>query len=1013
MSKATRGRHRIVTHSARRATSSALVFSFSLLLLTPLLFGQQTTSAIDVRSTVLAKAEQIRQLSPQEVEKAYPVHLRGIVTYYDSVAPNLFVQDSSAGIWVDTSGLPNPPKPGQLIDLTGVVGPGFTPIVAKPHWTVLGSRPMPRVKQVSFAELATGADDSQWVEIEGIVRSFVLEAAGNVLVIDVSTAGGIIKVRVPGYTAPFPMELIDANVRLRGVCGTAFNRQKQLVSIHLFVPGMDNLKVIDPAVANPFSMPTTPIGSLGTFTAKGVNVHRVKVAGIVTAQIPGRGLFLKDATGGLYVQTQDGGLLKPGDEVQAVGFPAVGEYTPILRSARFAPTMHHESLSPIRVTAKEALFGSYDAQLIEIEGFLESDKQESNGRHTLVAESGNVVFQAVIDSAQINPDAPSLLPGSKLRFIGICSVRTDENGNASEFRVILRGPQDITVLARPPWLTAGRALSLLGVLVAGVIGALMWVLALRRRVLRQTALIRRQIESEAHLERRCRSLIENSPYGIASLANNYQLLDINPAFRQIAGLTPDEQISGLRLQDLLQFSSSDLERFNRLLELGGTFQHAEFACQKRSAAQLILRVSGHVIPEGADIASRVEIILEDITSQRQLEQQLLQNHKIEAVGRLAGGVAHDFNNLLMIISGHTSLLIHKFGRNSDEGQKLGMVEEAATRAAGLTRQLLAYSRKQVLEPRILSIDPLVKNLEGMLRRLIREDIELRTELHAEGANVKVDPNQLEQVLINLAVNARDAMPAGGLLSIRTQRSRVEPRLDHASPVSPGSYIVISVSDSGVGMDSATRDRLFEPFFTTKEMGKGTGLGLSMVYGIVRQSGGHIVVDTAPGKGTTFRIYLPLAEQTVKTSPGPSPEALPAPGKGNILVVEDEKNLRALLAETLTDLGYTVIQAENGEAALNLAESALASFDLLITDMVMPKISGRELTQSLRARRPALSVLFISGYSDVIPSDEEFFNTTTQFLQKPFSRETLGHRVRELLLARAITPALRKSATASS
>lgn len=195
------------------------------------------------------------------------------------------------------------------------------------------------------------------------------------------------------------------------------------------------------------------------------------------------------------------------------------------------------------------------------------------------------------------------------------------------------------------------------------------------------------------------------------------------------------------------------------------------------------------------------------------------------------------------------------------------------------------------------------------------------------------------------------------------------------------------------------------------MGKGTGLGLSMVYGIVRQSGGHIIVDSAPGKGSTFRIYLPLAEQTAKTNAGPPSEALPARGKGNILIVEDEKNLRALLAETLTDLGYTVVQAENGEAALKLAESALPSFDLLITDMVMPRMSGRELTQSLRARRPGLSVLFISGYSDVIPSDEEFFNTTTQFLQKPFSRETLGHRVRELLLAGAVNRPLHISATA--
>jgi PAS domain S-box-containing protein len=1010
LSHATRQRQRpiIATFLGCRAH---FVIGLSTFLLTPLLFGDQ--SAVPDRVPLLTHAAQIRQLSPQEVEKAYPVHLRGVVTYYDSVAPNLFVQDSTAGIWVDVAGAANPPRPGQLIDLEGVVGPGFTPIVAKAHWTVVGSGAMPRPQTVVFSELATGADDSQWVQIEGIVRSFMLEAAGNVLVIDVSTAGGVIKVRIPDYHAPFPMDLIDANVRFRGVCGTSFNRQNQLVSVHLFVPGLRNLVVVDPALSDPFSMPTSPIGSLATFAARGINVHRVKLKGIVTAQLPGRGLFVKDVTGGLYVQSQDGGVVQPGTEIEAVGFPALGEYTPVLRSARFRPTSRHQVLTPFRITPKEALFGSYDAQLVEIEGVLQADRPDNAGGHILVTESGNLVFHALIDHARIQSPWPNLLAGTKMRLTGICSVRTDENGNASEFRIILRSPQDIAVLARPPWLNASHALSLLGLLVAVIVGALVWVLSLRRRVLRQTGVIRRQIETEAHLEQRYRSLIDNSPYGIASLDKNCQLLDVNPAFRRIAGLSLTENISGLPLHDVLQFSSPDLGRFNRLLELGGTFQHAEFTCQKRDAAQLILRVSGHVIPEKTDTSSRVEIIVEDITSQRQLELQLFQNHKIEAVGRLAGGVAHDFNNLLMIISGHVSLLLHKFGRNSAEGEKLQIVEEASSRAAGLTRQLLAYSRKQVLEPKILAIDPLVKNLEGMLRRLIREDIELRTELNSRDARVKVDPNQLEQVLINLAVNARDAMPDGGLLLIRTEPPLVQHRHQLPSPMDGGSYVRITVSDSGVGMDSATQERLFEPFFTTKEMGKGTGLGLSMVYGIVRQSGGQIVVDSAPGKGSRFQIFLPLVEQPASADASRTPELPPARGKGNILLVEDEKELRALLAETLSDLGYTVLQAGNGEEALEIAKSALPSIDMLITDMVMPRMNGRQLSKSLRTRRPGLPVLFISGYSDVIPSEEEFFNVTTQFLQKPFSSESFSHRVRELLVFRTASGVLQKSVSASS
>ena len=764
---------------------------------------------------------------------------------------------------VDSTGLANPPKPGDLIDLDGVVGSGFTPVVVKPHWKVIGTRPLPQARAVRFSDIASGVYDSQEIELEGIVRSFVLEAAGNVLVIDVATAGGSFKVRIPDYTAPFPMELVDANVRFRGVCGSTFNRRRQLVNIHLFVPSLHDVFVVEPPPTEPFSIAATPIGNLGTFTSKGVDIHRVKVVGIVTAQLPGRGIYLKDSTGGLYVQSQDGGTVQPGDEVEAVGFLAVGEYTPILRNARFRATHKHEVITAALVSAKDALFGSYDAQLIQIDGTLEAERIDHSGGHVLVIDSGEGAFYATAE--KVATAWPNLLIGSKLRLTGICLTRTDENGNPSDFRILLRGPQDVVVLARPSWFTGARALSLLGILVLVAVGALIWVLALRRRVLNQTALIRRKIESEAQLEHRYRTLVENAPYGIASLDQNYQLLDVNPAFRQIAEMNGQE-ISGLRLPDVFKFSPTDFERFNRLLELGGTFQHVEFVSQKRNSAHIILRISGHVLSDKDNSGKRVEIILEDITAQRQLEQQLLQNHKIEAVGRLAGGVAHDFNNLLMIISGHVSLLLHKFTRGSAEGAKLEIVEEAANRAAGLTRQLLAYSRKQVLESKVMAADPLVKNLEGMLRRLIREDIELRTELHSKHAHIKVDPNQLEQVLINLAVNARDAMPHGGLLLIKTERVQIQERSHLASAISPGSYLLISVSDNGVGMDAATREKLFEPFFTTKELGQGTGLGLSMAYGIVKQSGGHIAVDSAPGQGSRFRVYLPLVEETVAASP---------------------------------------------------------------------------------------------------------------------------------------------------
>ncbi|HEX6039833.1 PAS domain S-box protein [Longimicrobium sp.] len=394
----------------------------------------------------------------------------------------------------------------------------------------------------------------------------------------------------------------------------------------------------------------------------------------------------------------------------------------------------------------------------------------------------------------------------------------------------------------------------------------------------------------------------------------------------------------------------------------------------------------------------------DITDRREAERalresqrQLLHSQKMEAVGRLAGGIAHDFNNMLMAIGGHAELLRTADGVPDDARWHAAEIRKAADRAAGLTRQLLAFSRKQVLQPRALSINAVVTDVESMLRRLIGEDVRLRTSLSASVGVVRADPGQLEQVLMNLAVNARDAMPEGGTLTIETSSVMLEGRVaEDGDEVAAGPYVMLAVRDTGVGMDEGVRQRVFEPFFTTKPQGKGTGLGLSTAYGIIRQSGGHVRVESEAGAGTTFRIYLPV-ERSPQAAPERVADTGPAPGGSEtVLLVEDDEVVRGLLAMFLRRLGYDVVAADGGAQALSLAEAAGAPPQLLLTDVVMPGMSGRELAGAVRARWPEVRVIYMSGYTSEAIDRHGVLEPGAEFIQKPVAPDTLARRLRDVL-----------------
>ncbi|HWS15142.1 MAG TPA: ATP-binding protein, partial [Candidatus Methylomirabilis sp.] len=386
---------------------------------------------------------------------------------------------------------------------------------------------------------------------------------------------------------------------------------------------------------------------------------------------------------------------------------------------------------------------------------------------------------------------------------------------------------------------------------------------------------------------------------------------------------------------------------------------------------------------------------------RRSEEQLRQSHKMEAIGRLAGGVAHDFNNLLTVINGYSEVLLRRLGNTDPARREIGEIHKAGERAATLTRQLLAFSRRQVLKPQAIRLNEVVTNLGAMLRRIIGEDIDLSTTLCAGLWTVQADPNQVEQVVLNLAVNARDAMPSGGKLSLSTANVTLDAPDDRDGVTIPaGRYVRLEIADTGCGMDAGTISHIFEPFFTTKEHGKGTGLGLAMVHGIVMQSGGRIRVRSAPGKGTTFGIFFPMAEEEAADPAGvPAAEAGTAGtlrGTESVLVVEDEGMVRELVAEGLQRDGYSILAASNGREALTLAGGHDGPIDLLLTDLVMPGMNGMELAQRLMPLRPGMKVLYMSGYSEEAISRLGSVEDGTSFLQKPVTLSLLSRKVREIL-----------------
>jgi len=520
-----------------------------------------------------------------------------------------------------------------------------------------------------------------------------------------------------------------------------------------------------------------------------------------------------------------------------------------------------------------------------------------------------------------------------------------------------------------------------------------------RTIQEHAHLLETEIEERKRAEERFRTIVETAPVAIVIADDKGRIVEMNPHALNMFGYERGELVGKAvetllpeRLRNTHQGHRADYVKEPRARPMGVGM---ELLASRKDRTEFPVEISlGPLVTrEGVLVSSTIV----DITGRKKMEQQLRLSQRMEAIGQLAGGVAHDFNNLLTIILGSADAILEKLPLDHPAMRKVELIKKAGTSAADLTRQLLAFSRQQILQPRLLDLKEVVKRTQELLSRLIGDNISLTIAVEPSLGCICADPGQIEQVLINLAVNARDAMPEGGRLSIAACNAELDESYKQAhKQVVPGHYVMVAVEDSGCGMDQETQARIFDPFFTTKELGKGTGLGLATVYGIVKQSGGYIWVYSEIGRGTIFKVYLPRVEQSEEQSGPKESEASSLEGRETILLAEDSESLREIARDYLESLGYTIIEATSGKEALQRARDFKGSIDLLLTDVVMPEMGGMELAEKLLAIYPGVKVIFTSGYTDDAVVRKGVQDPGVMFIQKPYRPKALARKIREIL-----------------
>jgi PAS domain S-box-containing protein len=958
----------------------------------------------------LTTVGEVKRLSSAEAATPRSVALRGVVTQVTPEWWSFSLQDPTDGVYVSLGhALPPDLQVGTSVQVEGQTVPGnFAPSVKASSVTVLGHADMPLATKAVWKELVTGSCDNRYVEVEGVVRYAALveppawDWQASAVRLDV---GGNLIWAYLRNTNAWRYALTDATVRIRGVCVILSNSSRQFQGVALSVARTEDLAILEPGPKDPFNVPTKPIRNLFGFQQDAVPYHRVKLKGTATLQ-ESRGVYIQDGTDGILVAVSSAPTIRPGDLLEAIGFPDFGESSRRLDDAQVRIVGQGRDLPPRELSADKVLVrvanapAAPDAELVRIAGRV-VERITSARQDTLILTDGETTFSARLSSAAGRLDSQ---PGSRIAITGVCLVQADDHGLPNSFELVMRSRGDITVLERAPWLTRSFALRAAGALSVILVIAFVALAWLRLRLAHQTETIRRQFEREASLEQRYSDLVENASdlVYVRDLAG--RLLQVNRGTEQITGYTRQELLS-MSILDMMLPAEREraIQELACLRVLRDPHASSEWHLLTKDGRNLVIETKSRLLVESG-VSSRVECIGRDVTARHraqtevtterdQLQEQLQHSQKLDSVGRLAGGVAHDFNNLLTIIGGYAKMALDDLPETDPLRDSIGEIVNAAERATGLTRQLLLFSRREKLSPSVISLNHLLGDIEKMVRRLIGEDVAVTLSLDSQNGLVFADRGHIEQVVMNLVVNARDAMPEGGKLEIRT--SDFQPGEEYVRNhlgVSHGEYVLLEVVDTGTGMTPEVQSRIFEPFFTTKEQGKGTGLGLSLVYGIIKQTGGSIFVNSEPGRGTRFEILFPAANASDSHRSVKPLIAATVSGTETILLAEDEVGVRKFVSSILRSAGYTVLESSNGSEALQHLSRHSGPIHLLLTDVVMPEMGGVALAQQFAELRPGVPILYMSGYTEKTASTL----ATADLLEKPFDSATLLRRLRKRL-----------------
>lgn len=945
---------------------------------------------------ILHTIQAVRGLTPEQAERRYPVDVRGTVTYYDRAWRVLFIQDATGGIYIDEKRRPLQLKPGDRIRVRGVSDPGgYAPMISARNIDVenadSNTSDLPAPRTVAFGRLLSGAEDSQWIKLAGRVQK--ASRSQRNLQLRVLHQGGEFDVVLMGLGKSLKTnKWIGAEIELTGVCGTRANVHRQATGILLHVPNLQHVKFLNVPPENPFNIPTTPLAKLLRFDAQeGEYPQPVKIAGQVTF-VGTTGLAsVQDNTRGTLIQFSTNSMPTIGHRIEVLGLPSAAGFSPTLTLSAWRPLGQAAPPEPVPLEAHAALLGTQEAQLVVTEATVIQSHLDS-AIPSLTLRDRGTVFSADLSALAGNPQWAELLPETVVRVIGVCSTQADEWNQPRSFRLLVPSNVPLEIIRRPPWLGTQQALAVAGGLGVAVLIALGWIMTLRLRVAKQTRKIRRQLEEKSQLSARYNELFENAGDLVFTLDRSGRFETVNPAAADTFGTRQATLIHTAIFDRLTAESADSLRTALTRLSTNRPTASVELIMPDDKILEASVRLRSH--DQSPD---EIQCIARNVSERRGLEAQILQMQKMESVGQLAAGVAHDYNNLMTIILGNSEFIMEDKLLSGESGQMLDEIHDAADRASNLTRQLLAFSRRQIMKLTTLDPGDLVRNLTHMLERLMGEDIAIDFDVPTELPSIKADTGMIEQAVINLVLNARDAMPEGGQVTIRAQSLKLSKSEAEQKPdAMPGRHVRISVSDSGTGIEPEQLPHIFDPFFTTKEVGKGTGLGLATVFGIAKQHDGWVEVETAVGSGTTFHLYLPSVLEETQSQPEEENSTRANHGSETILIVEDEDGVRKTMRNVLRRAGYRVMDAADGPEALNSWAGHEHDIDLLVTDMRMPGgMSGRDLANRIRETRPDLLAVYCTGYSAEL-TGLTTLNERERLLPKPFENKMLIKVVREIL-----------------